>query len=125
MDLTLNLQGAASAPLIGDTHSLHSSDNSFTKMTMTDDAIIGINHSYAARKIWIDSCLANNHTLARLQDLYPHLIQEFTRVTRCNERQPTLNQIELFFVRTGGDYVLNQPLPFIRADKFDKFFSWF
>ena len=128
MDLSLKEHGgAASAPpvLIGDTNSLRSnSDNIYTKMTMTDDAIIGI-QGYSARKIWIDSCLANNNNLARLQDLYPHLIKEFTRLTRCNERQPTMMQIELFFVRTGGDYDKNQPLPYIRADKFDSFFSWF
>eukprot|EP01083_Nonionella_stella_P225611 801896_1 len=87
-----------------------------------DPPTLVIHHSYHARKIWMNS--SKTH-VASLHALYPHLIDEFLRLTKCESRHPTLQQIELFFVRTGGVYGVNDALPFITADKFDKFFAWF
>ena len=82
-----------------------------------DETILGINHSYSARKIWMNSCLKNNQHYALLQDLYPHLMEEFRRLTKCNQRQPTMKQISSIFLRKGGkcEYSDNMLLILIQA----------
>ena len=40
-------------------------------------------------------------------------------------REPTLQQIEYFFVRLGGIYMTDEPLPYITYSKFIKFYSWY
>eukprot|EP01083_Nonionella_stella_P222943 795068_1 len=59
---------------------------------------------HVSKKIWLNSFRENKNTqIAYLDDLYPHLMKEFKRSTKCNKQQPTIEEIQVYFVRTGGE----------------------
>jgi len=86
-----------------------------------------------AREIWFKSCLENHNKFAYFSELYPHLIDEFKLRSECENRNPTLKEIEYFFCKCGGKYAgeynhfgidfENKPIMFIH--KFQNFWDWF
>ena len=88
---------------------------------------LGINHSDSAKKIWMNSCWANNKKIARLKDLYIDLMKEFEHLTKCRIKQPTLEQIEYFCIKHGGEYMEDFRGKYVKinANRFDQFFAWF
>ena len=84
---------------------------------------------YLSRKIWTSAAHDTYGIAFRLglKKLYPHLITNFIRLTLCRRKQPTLQQIEYFFLRYGGQYdnYNNNNDPFIWDHSFDRFVNWF
>ena len=93
----------------------------------TQEIYLQINHGDRARQIWMNSCWPNDHKIARLQDLYGDLMQQFRGITQCTQTQPTLQQIEMFCLKNGGGYTeqFNSMDVSIYINKFDQFFVWF
>jgi len=99
---------------------LTANSDKFSHCALADDAVIGINHP-SARMIWAKACLSSNPGVAYLSDLYPHLIAEFKKVTKCESREPSIEQLRQFFLTKNG----KQRHDCISANKFDSFFEWF
>ena len=49
----------------------------------------------------------------------------FCVLCQVNDREPTLQQIEYFFVRIGGIYGDDESMPYISESKFMKFYTWY
>jgi len=110
---------SVSAPIMYDNVSLTANNTKFKAMALMDDTVIGI-QEYKARSIWAKSCLPTDNMKARLVDLFPHLVDEFRRLTHCETRHPTAQQIGEYFEKCGGTKA-----GVIAANNFNRFFAWF
>merc|ERR1719150_2759444 len=62
---------------------------------------------------------------AFLYQLYPYLLRKFAAVTRSKNRCPQIQQMEHYFLKTGGKYLRCTNFPVIHISKFHRFYSWF
>ena len=87
-----------------------------------------------ARAIWMQSVSDGAHSVAPsaasngyafLYQLYPYLLGKFAVATRSKNRCPSIQQMEHYFLRTGGKYLRRTNFPVIHISKFERFYRWF
>merc|ERR1712113_897478 len=62
---------------------------------------------------------------AFLYQLYPYLLHKFTTMTLSQNRCPQIQQMEHYFLKTGGKYLQSTNFPVIHISKFNRFYQWF
>merc|ERR1712087_64973 len=87
-----------------------------------------------ARAIWMQAISDGANSVqpsaavngyAFLYQLYPYLLSKFAVMTRSKNRCPSIQQMEHFFLRTGGKYLRNTNFPVIHISRFERFYNWF
>ena len=79
-----------------------------------------------AKGIWLNSCSSDDASTAPLSALYPFLMKEFQSISKCQQRQPSLLQLQPLSLKKGGIYditVCNGS--YIKVNKFEKYYTWF